>query len=106
MGFKKIVLYLALLILILMVVLVVFAKRNSGIDAKWPPYVNKCPDYWQYNDERKLCNNHLKIPGTTETIPIMMTPGTDCVNYKWTQENGYKWDGISNNNELSKKCNN
>lgn len=103
MGFKKIVLYLALLILILMVVLVVFAMRNSGIDTKWPPYVNKCPDYWEYDSGK--CDNHLNIPGTTETINIM-TPGTDCENYKWTQDSGYKWDGISNNNELSKKCNN
>ena len=89
-----------------MVVLVVLALRNSGIDTKWPPYVNKCPDYWKYDNGK--CYNHLNIPRTTETTETteFMIPDTDCVNYKWTQDNGYKWDGISNNNELSKKCNN
>ena len=92
-----------------MVVLVVFAMRNSGIDTKWPPYVNKCPDYWNYNDDSDICSNDLNIPKTGPTLGNEVDtykPGTDCENYNWTQNNGYKWDGISNNNELSKKCNN
>jgi hypothetical protein len=107
MDFKKIVLFSALILLIVVLILVgvslSYAKTST-----WPPMVPKCPDFWiaqrNENDEtvcvdvKNLAEDCPRIDGQTEGAYTFNTNYfyDDCARYKWATDTcKLAWDGIS-----------
>ncbi len=78
-----------------------FQNRMSKNESKpWPPYVSKCPEYWNVSPNSEECVNNTnknKVPEGGNTIPIY--DGTNLIELKQRQgQTYYNWDGISNIN--------
>ena len=70
-------------------------KRTS----KWPPTINKCPDYWEYNGVKCIPNtvNKSATTGCSEINPYLKIGGSTTDELTNTAKNcGIVWDGINN----------
>jgi hypothetical protein len=108
-SFQKAVLMIAVVFLIVFLVLIGVALKNSSSDAEWPPIVGNCPDFWvDLSGNGSMCFNshHLgkcNIPTQEDknTMNFNQAPfnGTDgnCAKYKWASTRGCNvtWDGIN-----------
>ena len=68
-------------------------------DIAWPPIINKCPDYWNY--ENGVCQNVYKkeedpAPDTVQPIPENVTNEKLIELCNWTNQYTVPWDGIDN----------
>jgi hypothetical protein len=103
--FQKIVILLFVILLILILVIVGFTVSNTK-NKTWPPIVGDCPDYWLDTKgdgsncvnmkDLGTCNgsvtsgNHLTMDFTQQQF------STVCNKYKWANNCGLTWDGITN----------
>ena len=84
-----------------------FMINKKSDDAKWPPYVANCPDYWLdlSSNGSKCLNTHLlgtcgvptpKNPNTVDfTADIYTGSEGDCNKKTWANKCGVTWDGIT-----------
>jgi len=114
-GFKKIVLFSAIIILIISLILIGVALSYAK-DEKWPPMIPSCPDYFVMDgsgndatcvDIKDLTmgssNSVCQIPPGSKDKHLKKnfnTPaytGTNgiCNKYKWATTCGVAWDGIT-----------
>lgn len=114
-GFKKIVLFSAIIILIISLVFIGVALSYAK-DETWPPMVPSCPDYFVIdgsgNDAKCVDVKDLTMnsnpqfcrppPGSKDdhysinfnTAQYTGSNGT-CNKYKWATTCGVAWDGIT-----------
>lgn len=98
--------FYAIIILSMIVILIVslatfgYVLYEGASNAKFPPYFDKCPDYWTW-DGKKCNSSNQKNTGISNEISY--TPNSDfCTNHKWAKANRIQWDGIINTNECPK----
>ena len=117
MGFNSLVLEIAIIILIICLVMIGWGIYQSvyGSDAKFPPVISQCPDYWSMTTEMKgknkiiHCNNNLKmgLGGTKNPKCVTFEAGdvSDTCD-RWGLANicQITWDGISDNPQVRHKC--
>ena len=111
-SFNSIVLQIATLILIVLLIIIGIAMYYSAKNAEYPPVIGECPDYWNVSKEenKNICKNILKInpksvsenDSCNKVNPVNFKGLTDkdtvCNKYKWANNCGIIWDGITNNN--------
>lgn len=111
-NFNTLVLQIATIILIILLIIIGMVMYYSSRNAKFPPVVAECPDYWNVTREgnRTICKNLLKINpkniSETDTCskidPVNFTGPSDeetlCNKFSWAHNCGVLWDGITNNN--------
>ena len=119
MGFNSLVLEVAIIILIICLVMIGWGIYQSvyGSDAKFPPVISQCPDYWSMDTEMKgknkiiHCNNTLKMgKGAAESGNPKCnsfeagTVSSDCEKLGLSTICNITWDGISDNPTIRHKC--
>ena len=111
-SFNSLVLMIASIILIILLITIGIIMYYSAKNARFPPVIAECPDYWNVEKEgdKTICKNILKInPNSVSEIdncnkisPVNFTgpsnEETVCNKYKWASNCGIIWDGITNNN--------
>jgi hypothetical protein len=100
MDFYTLVIIISIVLLIISLALFFTVVIESTSTASFPPYQNKCPDYWSWNDATSKCSSvagkNTGIGGSTTTY----TPSSEvCSNMTWAKTNGIQWDGVSNTNQ-------
>jgi hypothetical protein len=114
-GFKKVVLFSAIIILIISLLIIGFALSYAK-DETWPPMVQSCPDYFvidgsgndatcvdikdlTISSPNQICkppinskDKHLRI--NFNNAAYTGTNGT-CNKYNWANTCGVAWDGIN-----------
>jgi hypothetical protein len=119
-SFQVIVLSIAVVVLVLVLTFVgvVMSKQNSS--QVYPPTLNDCPDYWEVRADGSGCN--VPIQGRVNSGPAKFTSDTKalltdtkiasgqyikfkdnawasvCTKKCWANDNGIKWDGVTNYN--------
>ena len=68
-------------------------KKNSEKNKviPWPPFISKCPEYWELSQDLTKCENNTDInkKGSGKVKPY------DGINYEDEDyDNYYTWDGI------------
>ena len=119
-SFKYSVLYTAIVILIIALIVIGLSIRSSISNAKWPPVITSCPDFWRFDDQTRECVNINNLGNASDTAcpnyPTSRHTKCDkfkfeddtkfsgsygnCEKQKWADALGIKWDGITNNREL------
>lgn len=114
-SFQKIVLTIAIILLIICLIFIGIALKKSNSDSQWPPIVGECPDYWlDTGNKGSNCANVQNLGkcttggnGVTPTTMVgagismdfTQAPyiGADgiCAKYKWANDCGVTWDGIT-----------
>ena len=96
-----------MLIMIIILAAVAYGETAKNMkDVEFPPYVSNCPDFWEETDGG-VCKNtyNLGVPVAADdvTISTMNWNGLsgDCNKYRWANNKGLTWDGITNMD----KCN-
>lgn len=114
MGFKKSVVIISIILLILSLVGIGLALSKASQNKEWPPQISKCPDYWDLSGNK--CINTLNIGSgeeDTECAPNGMDPLEDssktsrCARYDAVLSQNadsncagkITWDGITNSTE-------
>ena len=106
--FQKIVLISAIIILIIILALIVYALNRSSFSV-WPPLVGDCPDFWvdlsgnggQCTNVHNLGNGNCKPLSSQKyltmdfTQPIFTGGNSLCAKYQWANNCGVTWDGIT-----------
>lgn len=113
-NFQKIVLTIAIVFLIICLIVIGFILARSKNDEVWPPVNSACPDYWldtSTSGDGSQCINSKDL-GTCPPInpgplghsnmnftaaPFVGSNGT-CAKYKWANQCGLTWDGITYGN--------
>ena len=114
-GFKKIILFSAIIILIISLVLIGLALSYAK-DETWPPMVPSCPDYFEIDGSgnnatcvdikdltvdsgNEVCqplpgsnDKHLRVNFNT---PAFTGTNGNCNKYNWANTCGVSWDGIT-----------
>lgn len=106
-DFQKFVLFSAIIILIIALVFIGVALKQSK-NKEWPPIVPDCPDYWSIDGSgnNTMCINvkdlgrcppksgdkHLKM---NFNIPMFTGSNEMCAKYTWAKKCGISWDGIT-----------
>ena len=111
MGFNKIVIIIAILILIGMLTLVGYGMYKSEHDVKFPPVSSDCPDYWTAKDN--LCYNSRGLGSCNTGENKSMNFNSDqfkghdgiCHKAHWARNCGVSWNGVTNAGaKLQKVC--
>lgn len=112
-NFNSLVLKIAIVILIILLIVIGLTMYYSAVNAKFPPVIAECPDYWNVlRDENNkiICKNVLKInPNSVSEIdscnkidPVNFKGTTNdetvCNRFNWATNCNVIWDGITNNN--------
>ena len=106
-SFQKTILFVAIVVLIIALVMVGFALLYAK-NINWPPMTPACPDYWSIDGSgnNATCIN-VKDLGTCRaqngqrhlTMNFNNAPYTGsqglCNKYKWANNCGLSWDGIT-----------
>jgi hypothetical protein len=99
--------FYAIIILSMIVILIVslatfgYVLYEGASNAKFPPYFDKCPDYWTWDESGTQCLSDQKNTGINNVR--VYKPNADfCTNHKWAKDNRIQWDGIINTNECPK----
>jgi hypothetical protein len=97
---KIISIFMLLMILILSIIVYNETSRNMK-DVEFPPFVSNCPDFWKENSDG-ICRNKHNLGNTP--VKFSVDPGNrdwegaigNCKKYKWANNHGLTWDGITN----------
>ena len=101
--FQRIVIYSALIVLVIILVIVGINLHVGSRDAKWPPNIGDCPDYWHDEGTKgSVCTVNLDevnkgtaaSPHNFAVSPYTGDRGT-CNKYRWAIARGVSWDGIT-----------
>ena len=108
MGFKKTVVYIAIVLLIIILLVYGFTFYYTGVNNKqFPPVDASCPDHWisKKQGKKTLCHNQNNLGKCHNDMDFSSKEwsGVDgiCKKKKWAQGCNVTWDGITNSN---KKC--
>jgi len=100
--FRKTILGIATILLILALIMVGVSIANSKYNQKFPPIIAECPDYWTRSG--KYCVNNKKLGGTNchrnmDFTSSSQWTGTNglCEKKKWAKLCNLTWDGVTNN---------
>ena len=107
-AFQKTVLFIAIVILIVALIFIGLALRNSISNQTWPPMVPSCPDYWTIDGSgnNTTCINVQNLgtcpaPSGEKFLkmnfnnpPFNGSNGL-CSKYAWATKCGLSWDGIT-----------
>ena len=120
MGFNSVVLTIAIVILVICLVLIGWGIYETvyGSEAKFPPVLSDCPDYWTTSTKKHgdntlvVCNNTLKMGrGPSKSSNPKCNSfnsgevSSKCEKLALTRHCAITWDGISDNSALYKECN-
>ena len=102
MTFRKIILGVAIILLIIALVMIGMSIANSKYNQKFPPIVAECPDYWTRSGTN--CVNSKKLGGPnchrnmdfTNSAQWTGTNGM-CNKKNWAKGCHITWDGVTNN---------
>jgi hypothetical protein len=109
MAFKRTITVVAIILLVVIFVFMIFFMGRQNADVIYPPVVNKCPDYWDYDKGNNKCKNTFgmkkNIDDTKDIDDLILgdySEGTvgKCGKRDWSIQNGLTWDGITNNEKL------
>lgn len=116
MGFQKLILTIATVVLILSLIVIGMSLSKAKINQTWPPMTGDCPDYWidltgngeQCFNRHRLGTCNIPSKGNSNTMNFNKPPftGTDgtCAKYKWANSCKVTWDGITSG--ISNPCTN
>jgi hypothetical protein len=105
--FQKIVLTIAIILLILTLVVIGYTLSKAKTEARWPPMIADCPDYWidlSGNGSKCVNKNSLgtcNIPTSGQDNAMDFSKGvylgskSSCTKYTWAKNCGVTWDGIT-----------
>ena len=101
--FQDSVIYTSVTLLIIILVIVAINIHLDKKNAKWPPVVSDCPDYWYDNGTggSKCTINVDNINLGKATSPMDFStstytgPNQNCNRYRWALSNNVSWDGIT-----------
>mgnify|MGYP001207614956 CR=1 FL=1 len=110
MDFKKTVLYIAIVLLIVALIFLGTMMASQSKTATWPPRVSGCPDFWeektatdQNGAEYTECYNLHNLGSSScdkkKNFSADFWKGTegDCRKKTWSKNCDLTWDGITNN---------
>ena len=111
-NFKKTVLYIACVILIISLIVIGIMLANSKSKEAFPPLKGSCPDYWvevegdDKGEHRCINQRRLGDPKCDREMDFstnkwMGIQGA-CNKQKWAKQCNLTWDGITNNNSVCK----
>ncbi len=69
---------------------------DGNKEIQWPPFISKCPEYWEENDVGTECVNKSNINGIDGTTGVPVFNGSNAQDLK-DLESFNSWDGITNN---------
>jgi hypothetical protein len=104
MDFYTIVSISAILLLIISLTTIGVVITNSMSTKTFPSYINPCPDYWTLSaDNTKCIRNNINV-GTTNMKQDLVLSKYATLEQKcgWSSNYNVKWDGITNNNSITK----
>jgi len=110
MSFQKIVLTIALVLLIISLIVFGLLIRSATINAKFPPEVGKCPDYFKahLSKGQLSCTNPSNLGNGTCTGEFTPVTGSDATsrtaNCNAARKCGYMWDGVTNVSSKNGLC--
>ena len=85
----------------------IFFMGRKEADIIYPPVVNKCPDYWDYDESGNKCENTfgMKDASGSKAPSLDLDKYTEGTVGKCDKRNdvvnlGLTWDGITNNEKL------
>jgi hypothetical protein len=109
-GFKKMLLYGSIIILLIILVIIGIALSYAK-DETWPPMVPSCPDWWiiagtgnnatcvDVKDliDTSKCPNSTKSKHYRKNFNEAVYSGSQgtCNKYRWATQCGVEWDGIT-----------
>lgn len=102
MAFRKIMVTLLIILLVLFTIFIVHSVKNSKYGIKFPPRVAQCPDYFEpkKTDDGKIisCYNNLKLGNATKSGCMSWNPTknqtiTEMCDYRSNCNVG--WDGLN-----------
>lgn len=67
----------------------------------WPPFISKCPEYWELNDNATECVNNSGVNGISGTSGLPMYNGANGKDLK-ELDSFNSWDGVTNAVKLTK----
>ena len=104
MNFQRSALYIMFAILIVLLIIIAYNMHNALKNAKWPPIIGDCPDYWfddGKNGSKCTVNSNNVNRGRFEgevmnfaAAPYNTSRGL-CAKYRWSTTNDVSWDGIT-----------
>lgn len=107
MGFQKIVLIVAGVILLLSLIAIGVAVYKQQFNSKYPPLIGDCPDYWELqttDDGKNFCVNVKNLGNCKENMNFNKYPynGIDgnCRKAQWAKGCNLTWDGLTNNPDI------
>jgi Na+-transporting methylmalonyl-CoA/oxaloacetate decarboxylase gamma subunit len=114
-DFKKTVMGVAIVLLIISLIILGSMMSAAAYEAKWPPHVADCPDFWKEESIRNgdgeaiiQCNNVHNLGSSACKQSMLFSQDKwkgaegDCRKKTWSKGCDLTWDGITNN---SKVCN-
>jgi|TARA_Y100000389_G_scaffold199883_1_gene239184 hypothetical protein len=110
MGFQKIVLIIASILLLLTLIAFGISLYNRKYKMKFPPVISQCPDYWEFQKDStgaNICVNvkNLGKPSCNKKMNFQEGKwvGADgvCNRRSWARNCDIVWDGVTN---TSQKC--
>jgi len=114
MGFQKIVLIIALVILTGCIIFIASMISSNEANKKWPPEVGTCPPYYESKVDETgdlICDYIREGPASIDinsickSFPIgSETKGTPCKKCCWAKNCGIQWDGVSGNCDKINGC--
>jgi hypothetical protein len=99
-GFQKKVIAVAFVILIIILISTYYLLYKSSQDQTWPPSVNPCPDYFEYDLSKNgsyYCYNTRGL-GTNAPAVSASSLSTNCLKYTYASQYQVPWDGITYGN--------
>ena len=101
-SFQSTLLIIATVILIIILVLFAYSLHHQKKKQKWPPTMASCPDYWVDNGiNGSKCHNVLGLGKESCKNDVDFSIATysgaqgPCNKFKWAQNCGVTWDGIT-----------
>lgn len=104
MSFKKIIVIIAIILLILALISFGVAFYGEKYNQQYPPVMAECPDYWV--DMNGVCINEKNLGKDSCSKKMNFNNDAwtgangDCLKQKWAKACDLTWDGITNNTNL------
>ncbi len=96
-AFQTTVVVVAAVLLVIFLIVVAYGTQRAVKNAKWPPEVGNCPDYWQ-DEGNDICGNTLGLGkcGRRKDVGIFADSRLGRVaKCRWANGCGLTWDGIT-----------
>jgi hypothetical protein len=112
-SFQNVILGIAVVIFVICLILIFISLKNEQKNMTWPPYVPSCPDYW-VDVSGNNCLNPKNLGTCSLTSMNFDTlvgedgssnvTAANCAKYKWANQCGLAWEGITYGYGKSNPC--